>query len=43
LFLKLTQQFRLLDIEPGPEPKPEQGSAEIPAVINNLMEVDLAA
>jgi hypothetical protein len=33
----------VLNIEPTPEPEPEQGSAEIPAVIENLMDVDLNA
>lgn len=37
---------QIIDTEPPapePEPKPEEGSAEIPAVIEDLMQVDLAA
>ena len=42
----LTPVQQILEIEPAPIPEPEpeeQGSAEIPTVIENLMEVNLAA
>jgi hypothetical protein len=41
---ELTPVQEIIDTEPpAPEPKPEEGSAEIPAVIEDLMQVDLAA
>jgi hypothetical protein len=40
----LTPVQQILDIEPTPEPElEEQGSAEIPAVIENLMDINLEA
>lgn len=41
---ELTPVQNILDTEPpAPEPVPEEGSKEIPAVIDDLMQVDLAA